>query len=175
MWYLVTRNPQKFHRLTGDQRNPLNWGVTNHWHAIHLQNLVTVSLEYCARCTTLSLGGLLHLKKLYINEMHELKELIYDQELENHVSSLALLEISNCPRLTTLPSCFPNLEDLKIKGCDSLKALTVKPVLKGGCPKVEIGEERRRAHREIEIQSVINTDSSPGSSSLHLSNQVQQG
>ena len=164
-----------------------------HWMTVHgkliqLQNLVTVSLEYCTRCTTLSLGGLLHLKKLYIKEMHELKELIYDQELENHVISLALLEISNCPRLTTLPSCFPNLEDLNIKGCGSLKALPGTPVLKvlvlvdnpvlevlnekhdylssrldlkiSGCPKVEIGEERRKAHREIEIQSVINTDSS---------------
>ena len=194
--------------------------MTDHGQLIQLQNLVTVSLEYCTRCTTLSLGGLLHLKKLYVKEMHELKELIYDQELENHVISLALLEISKCPRLTMLPSCFPNLEDLKIKGCDSLKALPVTPVLKvlvlvdnlvledlnkehdyfssrlelkiSGCPKVEIGEERRRAqqglnrpkikhvpHREIEIESEINTDSDsdsdPVSSSLHLSNQVLQG
>ena len=104
--------------------------MTDHGQLIQLQNLVTVSLEYCTRCTTLSLGGLLYLKKLYIKEMQELKELIYDQESENYVLSLALLEISNCPRVKVLPSGFPNLEDLKIKGCDSLKALPVTPVLK---------------------------------------------
>ena len=115
-----------------------------------------------------------------------------------YVNSLALLEISNCPKLKMLPSRFPKLEHLKIEGCNSLKALPVTPVLKvlvlvdnpvleehdylssvelkiSGCPKVEIGKERRKEHREIEIQSVINTDSSPVSSSIHLSNQVQQG
>ena len=105
-----------------------------------------------------------------------------------YVNFLALLEISNCPKLKMLPSRFPKLEHLKIKGCDSLKALPGTPVLKvlvlvdnpvlevlneehdylssrldlkiSGFPKVEIGEERRKAHREIEIQSVINTESS---------------
>ena len=65
--------------------------MTDHRHPIHLQNLVTVSLEYCTRCTTLSLGGLLHLKKLYIKEMNELEQFIYDQESESYVNSLALL------------------------------------------------------------------------------------
>ena len=29
MWYQVTRNPQEFHKLTGCQRDPRIWGVTN--------------------------------------------------------------------------------------------------------------------------------------------------
>ena len=39
------------------------------------------------------------------------------------------LKISICPKLRKLPSIFPNLRTLKIKNCDSLKALTVTPSL----------------------------------------------
>ncbi|XP_034709945.1 putative disease resistance protein RGA4 isoform X8 [Vitis riparia] len=91
-----------------------------------LQNLVTVSLKYCERCKALSLGALPHLQKLNIKGMQELQELKQSGEYP----SLASLKISNCPKLTKLPSHFRKLEDVKIKGCNSLKVLAVTPFLK---------------------------------------------
>ncbi|XP_059599213.1 putative disease resistance protein RGA3 isoform X3 [Vitis vinifera] len=91
-----------------------------------LQNLVTVSLKFCTRCRVLSLGGLPHLEKINIKGMQELEEL---QELGEY-PSLVFLKISYCRKLMKLPSHFPNLEDLKIKDCDSLKTLAVTPLLK---------------------------------------------
>ena len=91
-----------------------------------LQNLVTVSLKYCGRCKALSLGALPHLQKLNIKGMQELEELKQSEEYP----SLASLKISNCPKLTKLPSHFRKLEDVKIKGCNSLKVLAVTPFLK---------------------------------------------
>ncbi|KAJ9680091.1 hypothetical protein PVL29_019390 [Vitis rotundifolia] len=81
-----------------------------------LQNLVTVSLKYCQRCKALSLGALPHLQKLNIKGWE--------------YPSLTSLKISNCPKLTKLRSHFPKLEDVKIKGCNSLKVLAVTPFLK---------------------------------------------
>ena len=65
-------------------------------------------------------------EKINIKGMRELEEL---QELGEY-PSLVSLKISYCRKLMKLPSHFPNLEDLKIKDCDSLKTLAVTPLLK---------------------------------------------
>ncbi|OMO63772.1 Disease resistance protein [Corchorus olitorius] len=89
-----------------------------------LQNLVTLSLIHCTKCTTISVGLLPCLRKLCIKGMLELEEWPEDQCLP-----LGRLQISNCPKLRRVPNWMPNLGVLKIKKCDSLKALPTAPSL----------------------------------------------
>ncbi|XP_022747078.1 putative disease resistance protein RGA3 [Durio zibethinus] len=89
-----------------------------------LQNLVTLTLSHCTKCTTLSVGRLPWLRQLYFKGMLELEEWSDVQ-----CPSLVRLHISNCPKLRKVPNCMPNLSVLKIKKCDSLKALPIVPSL----------------------------------------------
>lgn len=106
------------------------------------EKLVTVSLKHCTNCRVLSLGRLPNLRRLCIKGMQEL-EVWPEEEFPSLVrlkisncpklrqlpevefGSLEILKISNCPKLRKLPSCFPGLQILKIKKCDSLKAFAV--------------------------------------------------
>ncbi|OMP03361.1 Disease resistance protein [Corchorus capsularis] len=89
-----------------------------------LQNLVTLSLIHCTKCTTICVGQLACLRKLCIKGMLELEEWPEDECLP-----LGRLQISNCPKLRRVPNWMPNLRVLKIKKCDSLKALPTAPSL----------------------------------------------
>ncbi|KAK6243623.1 hypothetical protein QUC31_010032 [Theobroma cacao] len=89
-----------------------------------LQNLVTLTLSHCTKCTTLSVGRLPCLRVLYIKGMLELEEWPEVQCL-----SLGRLHINNCPKLRKVPDLMPNLGVLKIKKCDSLRALPLAPSL----------------------------------------------
>ncbi|GMY23676.1 putative disease resistance protein RGA3 isoform X2 [Fagus crenata] len=89
-----------------------------------LQNLVSVTLNHCTKCKTLTLGELPNLQVLYIKGMQEL-----EKWPEVQCPSLNRLEFSNCPKLRELPNCFPRLRVLKIKRCKSLMALPVAPNL----------------------------------------------
>ncbi|XWS42774.1 hypothetical protein CRYUN_Cryun16bG0043200 [Craigia yunnanensis] len=89
-----------------------------------LQNLVTLTLTHCTKCTTLSVGQLFCLRQLHIKGMQELAEWP-----EVQCPSLGRLHISNCPKLREVPKLMPNLRVLKIKKCDSLKALPMAPSL----------------------------------------------
>ncbi|KAK9268570.1 hypothetical protein L1049_000324 [Liquidambar formosana] len=90
-----------------------------------LQNLECVSLNHCKKWRILSLGQLPHLHQLSIKGMQDLEEW---QEGEFD-SQLYRLKISNCPKLRKLPNLFHYLQSLKIKKCNSLKALPVTPSL----------------------------------------------
>ncbi|XVF56724.1 hypothetical protein PTKIN_Ptkin06aG0143100 [Pterospermum kingtungense] len=90
-----------------------------------LQNMVTLTLSHCTKCTTLSVGQLHGLRELYIKAMQELAEW---QDVE--CPSLRMLYVSNCPKLREVPKFIPNLRVLKIKKCDTLKALPMAPSLK---------------------------------------------
>jgi Leucine-rich repeat (LRR) protein len=90
-----------------------------------LQNLVSLTMNGCIKCKTLALGQLPKLRALYIKGMQELEKLI-----EVECGSLRWLKLSNCPELRELPSIFPNLQVLKIKSCNSLRALPVTPALR---------------------------------------------
>lgn len=93
-----------------------------------LTDLVSVSLKNCQNCRILSLGWLPKLQELYIKGMEELEEL---QQLERgEYCLLRKLNLSCCPRLQTLPSRLPKLEEVKIKKCDSLVALSETTTLK---------------------------------------------
>ncbi|XWS42772.1 hypothetical protein CRYUN_Cryun16bG0043000 [Craigia yunnanensis] len=89
-----------------------------------LQNLVTLTLSHCTKCTTLSVGQLSCLRQLHIKGMQELEEWP-----EVQCPSLGRLHISNCPKLREVPKLMPNLRVLKIKKCGSLKALPMAPSL----------------------------------------------
>ncbi|KAB1213552.1 putative disease resistance protein RGA1 [Morella rubra] len=90
-----------------------------------LQNLVSVTLNGCLKCKTLTLGDQLHhLQQLCVKDMQEL-----EKWPEVECSSLGRLKFSDCPKLTELPGFFPNLRVLKVKSCDSLKRLPVTPSL----------------------------------------------
>ncbi|XP_007029875.2 PREDICTED: putative disease resistance protein RGA3 [Theobroma cacao] len=89
-----------------------------------LQNLVRLTLSHCTKCTTLSVGQLPCLRALYIKGMLELEEWPGVQCL-----SLDRLHIKNCPKLRKVPDLMPNLTVLKIKKCDSLKALPMAPLM----------------------------------------------
>ncbi|XP_022719647.1 uncharacterized protein LOC111277473 [Durio zibethinus] len=89
-----------------------------------LQNLVTLSLYHCTKCKILSLGQLPCLRGLYINGMQELEEWPEDQ-----YTSLCTLHIINCLKLRKVPSFMSHLRFLKVKRCDSLKALPMAPSL----------------------------------------------
>jgi hypothetical protein len=89
-----------------------------------LQNLVSVTLNHCTKCKTLTLGELPNLQVLYIKGMQEL-----EKWPEVQCPSLIQLEFSNCPKLRELPRCFFGLRRLKIKRCKSLTALPVAPNL----------------------------------------------
>ncbi|XVE62429.1 hypothetical protein DITRI_Ditri06bG0117400 [Diplodiscus trichospermus] len=87
-----------------------------------LQNLVRLTLSHCTKCATLSVGQLPNLRELYIKRMQELQE--WPEAL---CHSLVRLHISNCPNLRKVPDLMPNLIVLKIKKCDSLKAIPMAP------------------------------------------------
>jgi hypothetical protein len=88
-----------------------------------LQNLVSLTLNGCLKCKTLDLGDQLpNLRELYIKGLQEL-----EKWLEVECYSLCRLKFSNCPELRELPGYFPNLVYLKIKSCNSLRALPVVP------------------------------------------------
>ncbi|XP_059431121.1 putative disease resistance protein RGA4 [Corylus avellana] len=90
-----------------------------------LQNLVSLTLNGCLKCKTLDLGDQLpNLRELYIKGMQEL-----EKWTEVECYSLRLLKLSNCPELRELPDIFPILDYLKIKRCNSLRALPVVPYL----------------------------------------------
>jgi Leucine-rich repeat (LRR) protein len=90
-----------------------------------LQNLVSLTLNGCLKCKTLALGDRLpNLRELYIKGMQELEKW---EDVECY--SLRLLKLSNCPELRELPNIFPILDYLKIKRCNSLRALPVVPYL----------------------------------------------
>ncbi|KAF3960662.1 hypothetical protein CMV_014649 [Castanea mollissima] len=89
-----------------------------------LQNLVSVTLNDCTNCKTLTLGELPNLQVLCVKGMQELE--IWP---EVRCPSLSRLKFSNCPKLRELPNCFPKLRTLKIKSCKSLRALPVAPSL----------------------------------------------
>jgi Leucine-rich repeat (LRR) protein len=90
-----------------------------------LQNLVSLTLNGCLKCKTLTLGDQLpNLRELYIKGMQEL-----EKWTEVECYSLRLLKLSNCPELRELPNIFPMLDYLKIKRCNSLRALPVVPYL----------------------------------------------
>ncbi|KAE8037277.1 hypothetical protein FH972_009878 [Carpinus fangiana] len=90
-----------------------------------LQNLVSLTLNGCLKCKTLALGDRLpNLRDLYIKGMQELEKW---EDVECY--SLRLLKLSNCPKLRELPEIFPYLDYLKIKRCNSLRALPVVPYL----------------------------------------------
>jgi Leucine-rich repeat (LRR) protein len=89
-----------------------------------LQNLVSVTLNHCTKCKTLTLGELSNLQMLHIKGMQEL-----EKWPEVQCPSLNRLEFSNCPKLRELPNCFPRLRVLKIKRCKSLMALPVAPLM----------------------------------------------
>ncbi|KAE8037269.1 hypothetical protein FH972_009870 [Carpinus fangiana] len=90
-----------------------------------LQHLVSLTLNGCLKCKTLDLGDQLpNLRELYIKGMHEL-----EKWTDVECRSLCRLMFSNCPELRDLPSIFPNLDYLKIKSCNSLRALPVVPSL----------------------------------------------
>lgn len=89
-----------------------------------LQNLRTLTLSHCIKCTTISVGQLPRLRVLYIKGMLELEEWPEDQ-----CPTLNRLQISNCPKLRKVPNLMLNLTVLKIKKCDSLKALPMAPHL----------------------------------------------
>ena len=96
--------------------------MDNRWSA---SKLVTLTLSHCTKCTTLSVGQLPCLRELHIKGMQELEEWP-----EAQCPSLDRLHISNCPKLREVPNLMPNLRFLKIKKCDSLKALPMAPFLK---------------------------------------------
>ncbi|XVF30646.1 hypothetical protein REPUB_Repub16aG0076200 [Reevesia pubescens] len=85
-----------------------------------LENLVKLTLSHCTKCTTLSIAQLPCLRELYIKGMQEL-----EKWPEVQCPSLCRLHISNCPKLRKVPDLMPNLRVLKIKKCDSLKALPI--------------------------------------------------
>nr|POE54996.1 putative disease resistance rpp13-like protein 1 [Quercus suber] len=89
-----------------------------------LQNLVSVTLNDCTNCKTLTLGELPNLRVLCIKGMQEL-----EKWPEVRCPSLSRLKFSNCPKLRELPNCFPKLRTVKIKSCKSLRALPVAPSL----------------------------------------------
>jgi Leucine-rich repeat (LRR) protein len=90
-----------------------------------LQNLVSLTLNGCLKCKTLALGDQLpNLRELYIKGMQQL-----EKWAEVKCYSLRLLKLSNCPELRELPNIFPILDYLKIKRCNSLRALPVVPYL----------------------------------------------
>ncbi|XVF56731.1 hypothetical protein PTKIN_Ptkin06aG0143800 [Pterospermum kingtungense] len=89
-----------------------------------LQNLVTLFLNHCTKCKILSLGQLPFLRDFYIKGMLELEEWPEDQ-----YTSLCTLHIINCPKLRKVPNFMSNLRVLKVKKCNSLKALPVAPSL----------------------------------------------
>ncbi|XVF56720.1 hypothetical protein PTKIN_Ptkin06aG0142800 [Pterospermum kingtungense] len=89
-----------------------------------LQNMVKLTLSHCTKCTTLSVGQLPRLRKLYIKGMQELEEW---QDVK--CPSLRTLHISNCPKLRNVPKLTSYLRVLKIKKCDTLKALPMAPFL----------------------------------------------
>ncbi|OMO84849.1 hypothetical protein COLO4_21822 [Corchorus olitorius] len=89
-----------------------------------LQNLVTLSLYHCTKCKTISLGQLPCLRELYIKGMQKLEEWPQDQ-----YTSLCMLHVINCPKLRKLPNFMSDLRVLKLKRCDSLKALPKAPSL----------------------------------------------
>ncbi|XVF06736.1 hypothetical protein REPUB_Repub06bG0076200 [Reevesia pubescens] len=89
-----------------------------------LGNLVTLTLNHCSKCRTLSVDQLPCLRELYIKGMQELEEW---PEVQGPL--LSRLHISNCPKLRKVPNLMPNLRALKIKKCDSLKALPMAPSL----------------------------------------------
>ncbi|KAH1074557.1 hypothetical protein J1N35_026885 [Gossypium stocksii] len=89
-----------------------------------LQNLRTLTLSHCIKCTTISVGQLPRLRELCIKGMLELEEWPEDQ-----CPTLNRLQISTCPKLRKVPNLMLNLTVLKIKKCDSLKALPMAPYL----------------------------------------------
>uniref|UniRef100_A0A7N2L4P7 Disease resistance R13L4/SHOC-2-like LRR domain-containing protein n=1 Tax=Quercus lobata TaxID=97700 RepID=A0A7N2L4P7_QUELO len=89
-----------------------------------IQNLVSVTLNDCTNCKTLTLGELPNLRVLCVKGMQEL-----EKWPEVRCPSLSRLKFSNCPKLRELPNCFPKLRTLKIKSCISLRALPVAPSL----------------------------------------------
>ncbi|GMP42102.1 hypothetical protein CsSME_00011954 [Camellia sinensis var. sinensis] len=89
-----------------------------------LQTLKVLSLYHCKNCKILTLGQLPALEELYIKGMEELEEWH-----EEGPPSMYRLNISNCPKLRKLPGFLGDLRVLKIKKCDSLKALPVTPFL----------------------------------------------
>ena len=89
-----------------------------------LQNLVSVTLNDCTNCKTLTLGEVPNLRVLCIKGMQEL-----EKWPEVRCPSLSRLKFSNCPKLRELPNYFPKLTTLKIKSCKSLRALPVAPSL----------------------------------------------
>jgi hypothetical protein len=92
-----------------------------------LHNLRSLTLNGCIKCKTLALGQLTKLRALYIKGMQELEKWT---EVEIWHSLLSL-KLSNCPDLRELPSIFPKyLRVLKIKSCNSLRALPQTPCLK---------------------------------------------
>ncbi|XVE90314.1 hypothetical protein DITRI_Ditri20bG0067500 [Diplodiscus trichospermus] len=91
-----------------------------------LQNLVTLSLNNCNKCTTLCVGQLNCLTELYIKGMLQLEE----WPESDQCTLLCHLKIINCPKLKTLPCKKPKLISLKIESCHSLQALPMTPSLK---------------------------------------------
>ncbi|KAL4326281.1 hypothetical protein GQ457_11G006140 [Hibiscus cannabinus] len=89
-----------------------------------LPNLVKLTLSHCTKCTTISVGQFPCLRELYIKGMLELEEWP-----EAQCDSLLRLQISNCPKLRTVPEMMLNLRSLKIKKCDSLEAIPFAPSL----------------------------------------------
>ncbi|KAK8611457.1 hypothetical protein V6N13_131506 [Hibiscus sabdariffa] len=89
-----------------------------------LPNLVKLTLSHCTKCTTISVGQFPCLRELYIKGMLELEEWP-----EAQCDSLLRLQISNCPKLRTVPEMMLNLRTLKIKKCDSLEAIPFAPSL----------------------------------------------
>jgi hypothetical protein len=90
-----------------------------------LRHLVSLTLNGCLKCKTLDLGDQLpNLRELCIKGMQEL-----EKWTDVECRSLYRLIFSNCPKLRDLPSIFPNLNKLKIKSCNSLRALPVVPSL----------------------------------------------
>ena len=125
------------------------------------EKLVTVSLKHCTNCRVLSLGRLPNLRRLCIKGMQELE--VWPEE---EFPSLVRLKISNCPKLRKLPSCFPGLQVLKIKKCDSLKAFAVPT----GCMSSLILVNNRVLEDWQEPVRISSDDERISSDDEHISN-----
>ncbi|XP_027106731.2 putative disease resistance protein RGA4 isoform X2 [Coffea arabica] len=84
-----------------------------------LQLLKTLILEGCQNLETLMLGRQENLEVICIKNMQKLREL--PAQLECPL--LHTLKIINCPDLIQLPQSIPKLRILKVKKCNSLKAI----------------------------------------------------
>nr|XP_027113584.1 putative disease resistance protein RGA3 [Coffea arabica] len=87
-----------------------------------VKNLTSLTLNHCINCRVLSLGQLSRLQSLSLKGNLELEEWI---DAPYHF--LHRLNISNCPKLRDTPKIFLNLGAMKIKKCNSLKALPLIP------------------------------------------------